>query len=317
MTPVEHRAAAYGKIGIVFGVRFVFGPAMGGLVFERCSRILHIWRGTRGLDVLSWNSDHGILGMIRSSDRSQLTEFALDAGRRFLSECCRIGSVEHMVAMRLQAVALAVLVMLCAGRAYGFVLVLDPPSTKRAPVADGIVDRYLLNPRGKVDGLLLEDGTQLHVTLRAAEDLKKAIQPGDHVRIHGRRTADLPIIKPDVIVNVTDGTSFRVPYRLDLPMPPREEAPAINEMRAAGTIEVLLYDDLKDIVNGALLSDGTQIRLPPDVGEHFHTSLEPSMDVEVRGHGTTTPYGSVMEATAIGRKGQPLTHLDASTQQLR
>ena len=30
MTPVEERAAAYGKIGMVFGLGFVFGPALGG-----------------------------------------------------------------------------------------------------------------------------------------------------------------------------------------------------------------------------------------------------------------------------------------------
>ena len=44
---------------------------------------------------------------------------------------------------------------------------------------------------------------------------------------------------------------------------------------------------------------------------------ERDMDVEVRGYGTATAYGSALEATAIGRKGQPLTHLDASIQQLR
>ena len=197
------------------------------------------------------------------------------------------------------------------------ILILDPPSMDKAPVADGIVDRYLLNPRGDVYGLLLRDGSQMHVTLRAAQDLTKAIQPGDHVRVHGRRVPDSPLVKPDVIVNVTDRTSFTVPYRLDLPMPPREERPTVTEMNAAGTIRVLLYDPLKDVVNGALLSDGTQVRLPPDVGEHFHASLQKDMDVEVRGYGTATPYGSALEAIAIGRKGQPLTHLDASTQHLR
>jgi hypothetical protein len=195
--------------------------------------------------------------------------------------------------------------------------VLDPPSMEKPPVADGVVDRYLLNPRGDVSGLLLRDGSQMHVTLRAAQDLTKAIQPGDHVRVHGRRVSDSPLVKPDVIINVTDGRSFTVPYRLDLPMPPREERPTVTEMNAAGTIRVLLYDHLKDVVNGALLSDGTQVRLPPDVGEHFHASLQQDMDVEVRGYGTTTPYGSALEASAIGRKGQPLTHLDASTQHLR
>jgi len=197
------------------------------------------------------------------------------------------------------------------------VTVLDPPSMEKPPVADGIVDRYLLNPRGDVNGLLLRDGSQMHVTLRAAEDLTKAIQPGDHVRVHGRRVSDSPLVKPDVIINLTDGRSFTVPYRLDLPMPPREERPTVTEMNAAGTIQVLLYDQLKGVVNGALLSDGTQVRLPPDVGEHFHASLQQNMDVEVRGYGTATPYGSALEATAIGRKGQPLTHLDASTQHLR
>jgi len=195
--------------------------------------------------------------------------------------------------------------------------VLDPPSMEKPPVADGIVDRYLLNPRGDVNGLLLRDGSQMHVTLRAAQDLKTAVQPGDHIRVHGRRASDSPLVKPDVIINVTDGRSYTVPYRLDLPMPPREERPTVTEMNAAGTIQVLLYDHLKDVVNGALLSDGTQVRLPPDVGEHFHSSLQQNMDVEVRGYGTTTPYGSALEAIAIGRKGQPLTHLDASTQHLR
>jgi hypothetical protein len=195
--------------------------------------------------------------------------------------------------------------------------VLDPPSMDKPPVADGIVDRYLLNPRGEVNGLLLRDGSQMHVTLRAAQDLTKAIQPGDRIRVHGRRVSDSPLVKPDVIINVTDGRSFTVPYRLDLPMPPREEGRTVTEMHAAGTIQVLLYDHLKDVVNGALLSDGTQVRLPPDVGDHFHSSLQQNMDVEVRGYGTTTPYGSALEAIAIGRKGQPLTHLDASTQHLR
>ena len=193
----------------------------------------------------------------------------------------------------------------------------SPPSLDRPPVADGIVDRYLLHPRGEVNGLLLRDGSQMHVTLRAAEQLIESIQPGDHVRVHGRRVSNSPLVKPDVIINLTDGRSFTVPYRLDLPMPPREKRPAVNEMKATGTIQVLLYDPLKGVVNGALLSDGTQVRLPPDVGERFHASLQQDMDVEVEGYGMATRYGRAMEATAIGRKGQPMTHLDASTQQLR
>jgi len=88
-------------------------------------------------------------------------------------------------------------------------------------------------------------------------------------------------------------------------------------MRAKGTIQVLLYDHLKGVVNGVILSDGTQVRLPPDVGEHFHSSLQPHLDIEVEGYGTETQYGRSIRATAIGRKGERLTHLDPSTQKLR
>lgn len=192
-----------------------------------------------------------------------------------------------------------------------------PPSVNEPPVADGVVDRYLLHPRGVVNGLLLRDGSQVHVTYRAADGLIHSIQPGDHVRVHGRRTANSPLVTPDVIVNVTDGKSFTIPYRLDLPIPPPEVRPGANEMKAAGTIQVLLYDDIKGVVNGMVLSDETQIRLPPDVGAQLSASLQRNMEVVVEGYGTITSYGRALEATAIGRKGHPLTPLDASTKQLR
>jgi hypothetical protein len=192
-----------------------------------------------------------------------------------------------------------------------------PPSLKDPPVADGIVDRYLMLPHGAVNGILLDDGSQLHVTYLDAHELIKVVQPGDHVQVHGRRVSDSPLVKPDVIVNVTDGVSFPVPSRLAHPVPPIEEQPMVNEMKAAGTVQALLYDHFKGVVNGVILSDGTQVRLPPDVGEHLHASLEENMDLEVEGYGTETDHGRALEATAIGRKGRPLTHLDASTQQLR
>ena len=191
-----------------------------------------------------------------------------------------------------------------------------PPSFRRPPIADGIVDRYLLHPLGDVEGLLLRDGSQVHVTARAAHELVSTIQPGDHVQVHGRRPSQLPIVQPDVIVNVTDGRSLTVPLRLDRPIPPAEERKTLNEMKASGTIQVLLYDHLKGTVNGIVLSDGTQVRLPPDVGERFHLSLQYDLDVEVQGYGTQTQYGRSLRATAIGRKGKPLTYLDASIQQL-
>src|SRR5262245_58911594 len=51
VTPVEQRAAAYGKIGMVFGLGFVFGPAMGGWLGAIDPR-LPFW-GAAGLSLLN------------------------------------------------------------------------------------------------------------------------------------------------------------------------------------------------------------------------------------------------------------------------
>ncbi len=193
----------------------------------------------------------------------------------------------------------------------------SPPSLRQPPIADATVDRYLLHPLGDVEGLLLTDGAQMHVTARAAQELVTMIKPGDRVQVHGRRLSPLPVVQADVIVNVTDGRSLMVPFRLDRPIPPAEHRQTLKVMTVRGAIQVLLYDHLKRVVNGAILSDGTQVRLPPDVGDGFRVSLQQHEEVEVEGYGTETQYGRALEATAIGRRGAPLTHLDASIQQLR
>ncbi len=84
--------------------------------------------------------------------------------------------------------------------------------------ADGVVERYLIDPRGEVEGLLLVDGTYMYVTSRAADHLTRALKPDDHVQVFGRRQSNERLVQPDVIENLTRGTTFIVPLRVDLPM---------------------------------------------------------------------------------------------------
>ena len=134
----------------------------------------------------------------------------------------------------------------------------------KSPVAEGVIEQYILDPRGEVEGLLLADGSYMYVTSRAEKELLSVLTPGDRVRVYGRRTQDQGLIQADVIKNLTKGTSFVVPLRLDLPMQDQERRLSVTEMYAKGTIRVLLYHALRGIVQGMVLSDGTQIRLPPD-----------------------------------------------------
>ena len=182
--------------------------------------------------------------------------------------------------------------------------------------AEGVIERYILDPRGEVEGLLLADGSHMYVTSRAEDRLIRALAPGDHVRVYGRRKLDQGLVQPDVIKNLTRGTSFVVPLRLDLPMQEQELHLAVTEMSASGKIRRLLFHGMKGIVHGFVLSDETQVRLPLDTNEEFRRSLHIGDSVAVRGNGTANRFGRALEAVAMGKDSTSLISLDASLRRL-
>ena len=182
--------------------------------------------------------------------------------------------------------------------------------------AEGVIERYILDPRGEVEGLLLADGSHMYVTSRAEDRLIRALTPGDHVRVYGRRKRDQGLVQPDVIKNLTRGTTFVVPLRLDLPMQEQELHLAVTEMSAQGQIRRLLYHGMKGIVHGFVLSDETQVRLPLDSSEEFRRSLRIGDSVAVRGNGTANRFGRALEAVAMGKDSTSLITLDASVRRL-
>jgi DHA1 family tetracycline resistance protein-like MFS transporter len=72
VTPVEQRAAAYGKIGMVFGLGFVFGPALGGWLGSFDPR-LPFW-GAAVLSLL--NACYGFFVLPESLPRQRRMAFA-------------------------------------------------------------------------------------------------------------------------------------------------------------------------------------------------------------------------------------------------
>ncbi|HRB15214.1 MAG TPA: hypothetical protein PK224_05460 [Nitrospira sp.] len=178
--------------------------------------------------------------------------------------------------------------------------------------ADGVVERYLIDPRGEVEGLLLVDGTYMYVTSRAADHLTRALKPDDHVQVFGRRQSNERLVQPDVIENLTRGTTFIVPLRVDLPMQEQARRLSVTEMNATGTIRLLLYHPIKSTVQGMILSDNTQIRLPLDASEALRRSFQIGDAVVIKGNGTTNQFGRAIEVVAIGRTPASLVPVDAA-----
>jgi hypothetical protein len=67
----------------------------------------------------------------------------------------------------------------------------------------------------------------------------------------------------------------------------------------------------KGDVNGALLEDGTAVRLPPPEAARFAALLAPGQSVTVQGRETESVLGRVIEATAIGQSSAELSEVKA------
>jgi hypothetical protein len=194
----------------------------------------------------------------------------------------------------------------------------DPvlPDSARAPLCDprqlptvtGEVQQFTLTPRGDIDGLILTDGTEVETAPRLSTEIAYAIKPGDRVTIHGLRAAALPLVQA---VSVTDDATQRTVLDAGLtgpgpgaPLPSAAPEASVNGplpglTQVEGRVRMMLHGPRAD-VNGALLVDGTILRLPPPEAYRFASLLQPGQTVVVAGTELVTPMGKVMDARQIG-----------------
>lgn len=76
------------------------------------------------------------------------------------------------------------------------------------PATTGKVAQYSLTPRGDVDGLILQDGTEVHFPPHLGTQLVFVAKPGDSVTIHGLKARNVPMVMAMQVTN--DATSKSV-----------------------------------------------------------------------------------------------------------
>lgn len=183
------------------------------------------------------------------------------------------------------------------------------PYGQSRPVVEGIVVQYLMNHFGEVDGLLLNDGTQVHFPPHMAKGLVGTVKPDDSVSIQGYRSFDGPVVRAYTITNSQTGLSVseREPGLLDRPIiPPSVRDLSLVERHVEGFVRVLLYGPRGE-VNGAVLEDRSIVRVPPHAAYQVASLLQAGQAISAVGYGTENEYGRVIEATAIGSPGKPMT----------
>jgi hypothetical protein len=186
------------------------------------------------------------------------------------------------------------------------------------PAVNGTVWQFTLTPRGDIDGLILTDGTEVKTPPHLSSEIAFSVMPGDKVVIHGLRAAALPLVRAVSITDeatkntvVDDGP--RGPGRR--PPPPGGPAappppPGANVTEATGRVRMSLHGPEGDI-NGALLEDGTVLRVPPPDAYRLASLLAPGQTVFAQGSAFASPLGKVMDVERIGSSRDQLDDVTA------
>jgi hypothetical protein len=183
-----------------------------------------------------------------------------------------------------------------------------PPGGLAQPITTttGVVGRFTLSPRGELDGLILGDGTEVHVPPHLSAQLAAAVRPGDTVTISGSRSPAAALVIATSVTNTASNQTVvdrGPPPPGSAPLPP---APGAQNASTQGRVQMLLHGPASD-VNGALLDDGTVLRMPPHVASQFASLLVPGQSVAVQGWMLNTAFGRVIAVEAIGASPAQMT----------
>jgi hypothetical protein len=171
------------------------------------------------------------------------------------------------------------------------------------PEVKGKVAQYTLTPRGDVDGLILADGTEVHLPPFLSTQVVATVKPGDAVTIHGLKARALAMVAAASITNDATGTTLAVHRQM-------EGRGLGTPQDASGKIKALLHEPRGE-VDGVLLEDGTQVRLPPSEARRLTAQLAAGLPLAVHGVGYTGPLGHVIAAREIGPDAAHLTKVAA------
>jgi len=198
--------------------------------------------------------------------------------------------------------------MLLAGTAGAAVLAQDIATydPRQLPAIPGKVAEYSLTPRGDVDGLILEDGTEVHVPPHLGVQLVFAVKPGDAVTVPGLKARSIAMVQAMSVTNDATGSTVTD----NGPNGARRPGEPGQQLSAQGRIKAQLHGPQGDL-NGVLLEDGTIVRLPPPEALRFAAELAPGQMLYVDGEGVAGPLGKVIAARLLGPSQAQLAQIQA------
>ena len=165
------------------------------------------------------------------------------------------------------------------------------------PAFRGKVVGYSLTTKDEVEGVILDDGTEVHISPRLSSELTFAIKPGDAVTVHGLKATGASMVQAMSIANDASGARLVDTFQpANEPGRPVYTPPRMFEAR--GRIKMPLHAP-DGRVDGVLFEDGTIIRLAAGYNPPNADCLAAGKDIVATGTGITSLLGKVMETRSI------------------
>ncbi|MFM0702702.1 hypothetical protein [Paraburkholderia sediminicola] len=167
------------------------------------------------------------------------------------------------------------------------------------PETRGKVARFLLNPHGQIDGLIIGSRIkrQVHVPPHLSRQIARQIAIGDEVRIRGVKPRGADMISAISLTTKSGSVILDEGPHHDgekHPKPHVEHTPMV----VSGEVVLSLYGP-KGELRGALLDDGTSVRMAPHAAAELASYLMPGVHIQVWGHGVRNRHGRAVEVDEI------------------
>ena len=171
------------------------------------------------------------------------------------------------------------------------------------PSFTGMVERFLVNPRGEVDALLLREGPQISFPPDAANDLRRAAVPGRPLTVWGVRARGAPVITMLAFAPGADTTPV-VLDRFYWRRPGLGVGEGAARLSVTGTVRSPYYAPQGEVV-GAVLEDGTVVLLPRGsaTADITRRLFRPGTRLEAEGPGYEGELGRAVLANRLGEPG--------------
>ena len=173
------------------------------------------------------------------------------------------------------------------------------------PRFTGTVERYLPAPSGGFDSLLLREGVQVLFPAETGEAIRQAVPVGRPIFAWGIRARSAPVITMLAwSVNAEEEPRFVERPSWSAAVIPRGQ----TRISVAGAVKHTLHNSRGE-PTGALLEDGTVIRLPAAAAAGRGDLLRPGARLAATGWGVEAEGLRALSAESIGDSPQSMTPL--------